>query len=92
MSDLKKEFDAAAADAKNLREAAGNDAKLKLYGLFKQGGAGDVTGARPGFMDLVGRAKYDAWADGQGHQYRGRHAAVHRSGQVLEAQEGHEDK
>jgi acyl-CoA-binding protein len=36
--------------------------KLKMYGLFKQAGAGDVTGSRPGFTDIVGRAKYDAWA------------------------------
>ncbi|MFL6674011.1 MAG: acyl-CoA-binding protein, partial [Massilia sp.] len=27
----------------------------------KQGSAGDVTGERPGFTDMVGRAKYDAW-------------------------------
>ena len=62
MSDLKRKFDAAAADSKNLPEAPGNDMKLKMYGLFKQGGAGDVTGSRPGFTDIVGRAKYDAWA------------------------------
>jgi acyl-CoA-binding protein len=30
--------------------------------LFKQGSSGDVTGERPGFTDMVGRAKYDAWA------------------------------
>src|SRR5712692_9784950 len=62
MSDLKKKFDAAAADLKNLSEALGNDVKLKMYGLFKQSSAGDVTGSRPGFTDIVGRAKYDAWA------------------------------
>jgi diazepam-binding inhibitor (GABA receptor modulator, acyl-CoA-binding protein) len=62
MSDLKRRFDVAAADSKNLSEALGNDMKLKLYGLFKQAGAGDVTGSRPGFADIVGRAKYDAWA------------------------------
>ncbi len=62
MSDLKKKFDAAAADLKNLSEALGNDVKLKMYGLFKQSSAGDVTGSRPGFADIVGRAKYDAWA------------------------------
>jgi acyl-CoA-binding protein len=44
MSDLKKKFDAAAADSKNLSEALGNDVKLRIYGLFKQAGAGDVTG------------------------------------------------
>jgi acyl-CoA-binding protein len=62
MSDLKKKFDAAAADAKNLSKEPGNDVKLKMYGLFKQAGTGDVTGPRPGFTDIVGGAKYDAWA------------------------------
>jgi len=64
MSDLKKQFDAAAADSKNL--SPGNDVKLKMYGLFKQARAGDVTGSRPGFTDIVGRAKYDAWAAVEG--------------------------
>jgi diazepam-binding inhibitor (GABA receptor modulator, acyl-CoA-binding protein) len=62
MSNLKKKFDAAAADSKNLSGAPGNDVKLRMYGLFKQVGTGDVTGSRPGFTDPVGRAKYDAWA------------------------------
>jgi diazepam-binding inhibitor (GABA receptor modulating acyl-CoA-binding protein) len=35
---------------------------LQLYALFKQASGGDVEGRRPGFTDLVGRAKYDAWA------------------------------
>jgi diazepam-binding inhibitor (GABA receptor modulating acyl-CoA-binding protein) len=61
MSDLKKSFDAAAADAMNLPEAPGNDVKLKMYGLSKQASSGDVTGSRPGFTNIVGRAKYDAW-------------------------------
>ena len=34
---------------------------LKLYSLYKQATAGDVSGKRPGFTDFVGRAKYDAW-------------------------------
>ncbi len=62
MSDLKHRFDAAAADSKNLSEDPGTDVKLKMYGLYKQAGSGDVTGSRPGFTDIVGRAKYDAWA------------------------------
>ena len=62
MSDLKKKFDAAAVDSKNLSDAPGNDMKLKMYGLFKQASAGDATGSRPGFTDFVGRAKYDVWA------------------------------
>jgi acyl-CoA-binding protein len=35
---------------------------LRLYALYKQASAGDVSGDRPGAFDFVGRAKYDAWA------------------------------
>jgi acyl-CoA-binding protein len=61
MSDLQAEFEAAAAAAKNLSTNPGNDVKLQLYALYKQGSEGDVQGERPGFTDFVGRAKYDAW-------------------------------
>ena len=39
---------------------------LKIYGLYKQASAGDVEGKRPGFSDLVGRAKWDAWNEVKG--------------------------
>jgi acyl-CoA-binding protein len=35
---------------------------LALYGLYKQATEGDATGARPGLLDVRGRAKFDAWA------------------------------
>jgi acyl-CoA-binding protein len=62
MSTLKKKFDAAAADSKKLSERPSNDVMLQLYSLYKQATEGDVQGKRPGFTDMVGRAKYDAWA------------------------------
>ena len=62
MSDVQKQFEAAAAASKNLKERPDNDTMLKLYALYKQATAGDVEGKRPGFTDMVGRAKYDAWA------------------------------
>jgi acyl-CoA-binding protein len=34
---------------------------LKIYALNKQGANGDVSGERPGFTDMIGRAKFDAW-------------------------------
>ena len=43
-----------------------NHTLLKLYGLYKQATQGDVTGSRPGALDLRGRAKYDAWASRKG--------------------------
>ncbi len=61
MSDLKKRFEAAAEDAKKLRERPDNDTLLKLYALYKQGAEGDVSGPKPGFFDFVGTAKYEAW-------------------------------
>jgi len=62
MSDLQARFEAAAQTVKDLKKDPGNDAKLSLYALYKQAAEGDVQGKRPGFSDLVGRAKYDAWA------------------------------
>ncbi len=66
MSQLKAAFDAAVADSKMLAQRPDNQTLLRIYGLFKQASEGDITGKRPGFTDLVGRAKYDAWAALQG--------------------------
>ena len=62
MSDLAQRFEQAVAESKNLPERPDNMTLLKLYALYKQGSAGDVEGKRPGFTDMVGRAKFDAWA------------------------------
>ncbi len=61
MSDLQTRFEAAVAGSKTLPERPDNKTLLKLYALYKQGTDGDVEGRRPGFTDMVGRAKYDAW-------------------------------
>ncbi len=62
MSELAKRFEQAVAESKNLPERPDNMTLLKLYALYKQGSAGDAEGKRPGFTDMVGRAKFDAWA------------------------------
>lgn len=61
MSDLKTRFEAAAANSKNLSERPDNMTLLKLYALYKQGSVGDNADKKPGFGDMVGRAKWDAW-------------------------------
>ena len=61
MSDLKTRFEQAVADSKNLSERPDNATLLKLYALYKQATAGDPTEPRPGFSDMVARAKWDAW-------------------------------
>ena len=66
MADLKKTFEKAVADSKNLPEKPDNATLLKIYSLYKQATEGDVQGKRPGFTDMVGRAKYDAWSAVQG--------------------------
>ena len=66
MSDLKAKFEQAVADSKNLPERPDNQTLLKLYALYKQGTTGDVEGKRPGFTDMVGRAKWDAWNEIKG--------------------------
>ena len=58
---LQNQFDQAVADSKNLPERPDNMTLLRIYALFKQASTGDADGKRPGFTDMVGRAKYDAW-------------------------------
>ena len=62
MANLKASFEAAVAASKQLPEKPDNMTLLKIYSLYKQASDGDVEGKRPGFTDMVGRAKYDAWA------------------------------
>lgn len=61
MADLEAQFKQAQQDVKTLTKRPGNADMLALYSLFKQGYKGDVGGKRPGMLDMVGRAKYDAW-------------------------------
>lgn len=66
MAKLKAAFDKAVAESKQLPEKPDNATLLKIYALYKQATGGDVEGKRPGFTDMVGRAKYDAWAELKG--------------------------
>jgi diazepam-binding inhibitor (GABA receptor modulating acyl-CoA-binding protein) len=61
MADLKAAFEAAVANSKNLSERPDNGTLLKIYALYKQATAGDNTEKKPGFADMVGRAKWEAW-------------------------------
>ena len=66
MADLKARFEQAVADSKQLPEKPDNATLLKIYALYKQASSGDVDGKRPGFTDMVGRAKWDAWNEQKG--------------------------
>lgn len=61
MADLTAQFEAAVAHSKSLTERPDNSTLLKIYGLYKQATAGDNAEKKPGFSDMVGRAKWEAW-------------------------------
>lgn len=68
MSELKERFEEA---VQYIQTAEGdfqpsNELKLEFYGLYKQATEGDVHGKKPGMMDIVGRAKYNAWENMKG--------------------------
>jgi acyl-CoA-binding protein len=61
VSNLQALFETAVANSKSLSERPDNSTLLKIYGLYKQATAGDNTDKKPGFSDMVGRAKWEAW-------------------------------
>jgi diazepam-binding inhibitor (GABA receptor modulating acyl-CoA-binding protein) len=63
---MKERFAAAKARVETLSTRPSNEELLDLYGLYKQASEGDVTGSRPGMLDVKGRAKFDAWAKRRG--------------------------
>ncbi len=66
MADLTAQFEQAVADSRGLPERPDNTTLLTLYALYKQASSGDAEGERPGFADMIGRAKWDAWNEHQG--------------------------
>jgi acyl-CoA-binding protein len=67
MSDnLQSQFEQAYLDITRLGHRPDNDTLLRIYALYKQGSEGDIQGAKPGFFDFVGTAKYEAWASLKG--------------------------
>ena len=61
-TDLEQEFESAAAEAKKLKNRPSDSDLLRLYALFKQATAGDISGPESGFGDFIGEAKHEAWA------------------------------
>jgi diazepam-binding inhibitor (GABA receptor modulator, acyl-CoA-binding protein) len=82
MAELKAQFEKAVADSKSLPEKPDNQTLLQIYALYKQATAGDVDGKRPGFTDMVGRAKWDAW---NGLKGKGKPAAMQEYVDLIES-------
>ncbi|XP_071176159.1 enoyl-CoA delta isomerase 2-like isoform X1 [Mytilus edulis] len=55
------EFEKAKVQLNTLQNEPGNDVKLTIYALFKQATIGKCNVKKPGMMDFVGKAKWDAW-------------------------------
>lgn len=64
--DLSAKFEDAQVRVKQLSKSPSTDDLLELYALYKQATSGDVSGSRPGMLDMKGRAKYDAWTKKKG--------------------------
>ena len=62
MPTLESKFKQVAEEAKQLAKRPSDETLLKLYAFYKQSTEGDVKGKRPGMLDFIGQAKFDAWA------------------------------
>ncbi|MGH8494297.1 MAG: acyl-CoA-binding protein [Moraxellaceae bacterium] len=60
-------FEQAQKDVHTLSQKPGPSDLLALYASFKQATVGDAPkGDRPGMLNVMGRLKYDAWAELKG--------------------------
>lgn len=61
--DLQMRFDAMvkAVRESTINFAPNNSQKLKLYAFYKQATEGDVTGECPSIINMIERAKWQAW-------------------------------
>ena len=70
MSELQEQFERAAREVMDLSKRPDDQTLLRLYGLYKQATEGNIKSKRPGFTDVKGRAKYDAWSRLRGKSER----------------------
>jgi diazepam-binding inhibitor (GABA receptor modulator, acyl-CoA-binding protein) len=59
-------FDITAQFISESKIAASDELKLQLYGYYKQATVGDCNTVKPGLLDFVGKAKWDAWNRAKG--------------------------
>lgn len=74
-------FEKSVADIGAISRPPAPKVMLQLRALYKQALSGDVEGDRPGITDVVGRAKYDSWAELRGtsrEAAKGRYVALVR--------------
>lgn len=81
---LEARFESATLRSRSLRKPPPESALLEMYGLYKQSAEGDARGSRPGALDLLGRAKFDAWAKIKGTE---RSDAMRRYAELVDSLE-----
>ncbi len=72
---MASEFEDAQRRVKAFKSTPNPGELLELYALYKQGTTGDVSGTRPGMLDIKGRAKFDAWEKKKGQAREAAEAA-----------------
>lgn len=60
--DLESKFVQSKENSTKLKADPGNEAKLKLYALYKQATVGPNKTDKPGSFDIVGKYKWAAWS------------------------------
>ncbi|KAI9557913.1 hypothetical protein GHT06_014665 [Daphnia sinensis] len=63
---LDEKFNKAAESIRNMTTSPSDDEMKEIYALYKQSTVGDVNTARPGMLDLKGKAKWDSWESKKG--------------------------
>ncbi|KAG5268910.1 hypothetical protein AALO_G00217810 [Alosa alosa] len=56
-----EDFNNAKKKLSSLKNDPGNEVKLKIYALFKQATQGPCNTPKPGMLDFINKAKWDAW-------------------------------
>ncbi|XP_035981116.1 enoyl-CoA delta isomerase 2, mitochondrial [Fundulus heteroclitus] len=84
-----EEFDQAKSRLAALKKDPGNEVKLKIYALFKQATLGPCNAPKPGMLDFVNKAKWDAWKSlGSISQDDAREQYCNLIGSLVEAEGG----
>ncbi|XP_054478873.1 enoyl-CoA delta isomerase 2, mitochondrial [Anoplopoma fimbria] len=84
-----EQFEQAKNRLSTLKKDPGNEAKLKIYALFKQATRGPCDTPKPGMLDFVNKVKWDAWKSlGSVSQDEARQQYCDLIGSLVEAEGG----
>ncbi|XP_047205603.1 enoyl-CoA delta isomerase 2, mitochondrial [Girardinichthys multiradiatus] len=89
MGSTVEDFEQAKSKLSSLNKDPGNEVKLKIYALFKQATQGPCNTPKPGMLDFVNKAKWDAWKSlGSISQNEAREQYCNLIGSLVEAEGG----